>query len=141
MTIRELNIDEIRQTYKAHLKYDFPSDERKPLAMILNSHKKGNYLCLGAYSGDEQVGYAFFIFCGRICLLDYYAVVRSRRGQGIGTEFLSYLRTSELKSRCDYLLIEVEDPQYMSFCEPECLKARRSRVSIQPKSGLCRCME
>ena len=110
MIIRELSIAEIKKTYREHLKADFPADELKPLAMILRSYRQGNYLCLGAFDGEDIAGYAYFVFHGRICLLDYFAVVRGRRGQGIGSEFLKQFKMPELCSRCDYLLIEVEDP-------------------------------
>ena len=115
MTIRELTIKEIRQTYKEHLRRDFPAEERKPLAMIERSYRRGDYLCLGAFEDGRMTGYAFFVFCGRNCLLDYYAVLPDLRGRGIGSEFLKRMTDTALTDRADILLIEVENPRYAAM--------------------------
>jgi len=135
MIIRELSIDEIKQTYKEHLKADFPADELKPLGVILRSYRRGDYLCIGAYDGGEMAGYAFFVFDDRTCLLDYYAVVRGRRGQGLGTEFLSRLGTSAIRSRCDIMLIEVEDPLHSPVKDST---VRLKRLEFYLKCGAVR---
>ena len=90
MDIRTLTIEEIRQTYKEHLRYDFPPDELKPLDRIEVSINEGKYLCIGAFGEDGKlVAYAFFVMTGDKCLLDYYAVIPELRGKGIGSAFLS----------------------------------------------------
>ena len=125
MTIRELTIKEIRQTYKEHLRRDFPAEERKPLAMIERSYRRGDYLCLGAFEDGRMTGYAFFVFCGRNCLLDYYAVLPDLRGRGIGSEFLKRMTDTALTDRADILLIEVENPRYAAMEADLSLRKRR----------------
>jgi len=133
MIIRELNISEVRRTYKQHIKRDFPAAERKPLAVIERCLERGEYLCLGAFDGDDMAGYAFFVFCGRICLLDYFAVLPDRRGTGIGSAMLKELGRYGLRERCDILLIEVEDPLHVSGSEQT---VRHKRLEFYQKNGI-----
>ena len=131
MTIRELTIKEIRQTYKEHLKRDFHPEELKPLAMIERSYRRGEYLCLGAFDEGRMTGYAFFVFCGRNCLLDYYAVLPDLRGQGIGSGFLKDMAGTVLKERCDILLIEVENPRFAISEEDRTVRTKRLDFYLQ----------
>ena len=96
MDIRELTLPEVRNTYKNHIKHDFHADEIKPLIVIERSLKAGKYRCLGAFEDGNMLGYAFFTFIGRDCLLDYFVVLKELRGQGIGTKFLTQLGSSVL---------------------------------------------
>ena len=108
MDIRTLTIEEIRQTYKEHLRYDFPPDELKPLDRIEVSINEGKYLCIGAFGEDGKlVAYAFFVMTGDKCLLDYYAVIPELRGKGIGSAFLS---EAIRKADSSFTMIEIEDP-------------------------------
>ena len=134
MIVRELTLREIRSVYKAHLKYDFPSDERKPLAAIERSIGKGQYMCLGAFGEDGMLGYAFFVFSGRYCLLDYFAVVSGKRDMGIGSAFLTELISSPLLKRFGHVLIEIDDPAYASG--PDDLAIRERRKSFYLNCGI-----
>lgn len=108
MDIRTLTIEEIRQTYKEHLRDDFPPDELKPLDRIEVSINEGKYLCIGAFGEDGKlVAYAFFVMTGDKCLLDYYAVIPELRGKGIGSAFLS---EAIRKADSSFTMIEIEDP-------------------------------
>lgn len=108
MNIRDLTRDEIRKAYVEHLKLDFPADELKPLDRIEKSIDDGQYRCIGAFDDEGAfVAYAFFVIVNGISLLDYYAVVPSKRGEGIGTGFLSQ---AILSTGIDFTLIEIEDP-------------------------------
>ena len=89
MKTRELKIEEVRDVYQKHMRYDFPDEERKPLSRIEKTIHEGKYLCLGAFGDDGGfLAYAFFVFEKEACLLDYYAVVPDKRGEGIGSAFL-----------------------------------------------------
>ena len=109
MQTRELTIEEIREVYKKYLYYDFPADERKPLSRIEKSIRDGRYLCVGAFDEEGRfLAYAFFVFIEDTCLLDYYAVVPSMRGKGIGSPFLQLaIRTAGFPMT----IIEIEDPR------------------------------
>ena len=65
------------------------------------------------------------VFCGRNCLLDYYAVLPELRGQGIGSEFLKNLAGTGLKDRCDILMIEIENPKYAVDEDDRSTKTKR----------------
>ena len=125
MDIRELTLSEIRNTYKDHIKHDFHADEIKPLIVIERSIKAGKYRCLGAFEDGRMLGYAFFTFNQRDCLLDYFGVLKELRGQGIGTGFLTQLGSSVLKDFCDSLVIEVENPRFATTPEEELILQKR----------------
>ena len=134
MTIRELTIDEIRKTYRAHLKRDFLPEELKPLAAIERSYRRGEYLCLGAFGGEDMAGYAFFVFSGRTCLLDYFAVLPDRRGCGIGSSFIRHLGTTGIRERCDILVIEIENPRFAE--DEEDRNTRTKRLDFYLRCGM-----
>ena len=110
MNCRPLTAKEVRALYARHLSRDFPPAERKPLAAILSLLRRGRYLCLGGFAGEELRAYAFFTRVpeGPCWLLDYYAVCQGGRGQGAGSAFWQQL-PGQLDG-CQGLLIEVEDP-------------------------------
>lgn len=85
-TVKKLAEEELTEIYHTHMKRDFPSDELKPLSHITRSMDAGYGFCLGIYGGEELAGYAVFILCGetRCALLDYFAILRGKRGGGLG---------------------------------------------------------
>lgn len=129
MNIRDLTRDEIRKAYVEHLERDFPSDELKPLDRIEKSIDDGQYRCIGAFD-DDFLAYAFFVIVNGISLLDYYAVVPSKRGEGIGTGFLSQ---AILSTGIDFTLIEIEDPE--SGVDASDIVARSKRKSFYLNAG------
>jgi len=66
--------------------------------MLADGFSGEYFYCIGAYDGDELVGYAFFSVGGDDCDLDKIAVVEGYRGVGIGKELLEKL-ISEAKGR------------------------------------------
>ncbi len=108
MELKELTLEEVRGIYKEHLCRDFPADELKPLDRIEVSLRDGTYRCIGAYEEGAFRAYAFFVIIGDRCLLDYFGVVPSVRGTGVGTTFLKQVLSSlDMKM----ILIEIEDPE------------------------------
>lgn len=86
MEIWRLSEEEIAEIYEVYMKQDFPPDELKPLSHILKSMEKGYGFSLGIYEKAELIGYAVFIICEetRCALLDYFAILKERRGGGLG---------------------------------------------------------
>lgn len=85
-TVRKLDRKEIGQVYQTYMEKDFPSDELKPLSHIVRSMDAGYGFSLGMYEGETLSGYAVFILCEetRCALLDYFAILKDRRGGGLG---------------------------------------------------------
>ena len=70
----------------------FPKYERKPFDMILEGAKKGNYEILSIESDTGRfLGLAITILYEGYALLDYFAVLYTERGNGIGTTALNLL--------------------------------------------------
>ena len=93
--VKKLDNDEIGQIYTTYMKEDFPSDELKPLSHITRSMDAGYGFSLGIYEGEALVGYAVFILCEetKCALLDYFAILRDRRGTGLGHQAFSMFET------------------------------------------------
>ena len=108
MELKELTLEEIRGIYKEHLCRDFPADELKPLDRMEVSLREGTYRCIGAYEEGAFRAYAFFVIVEDRCLLDYFGVVPSVRGKGVGTSFLKQVLSS---LDMEMILIEIEDPE------------------------------
>ncbi len=90
LQIRELTTKEIQTFYHDRMKHDFPSNERKPLAMMLSLVKKGMYHGIGLWEEGRLLAYAFLASAdaGGWLLLDYFAVREDLRGSGFGSSFL-----------------------------------------------------
>ncbi len=95
---RALETQEICSVYQQYLVNDFLPEERKPLDRILTALQEQKYWCFGCFEGDTLVAYAFFVGQmqegKRYFLLDYFAVIDGRRGEGIGSQFLRLLQDS-----------------------------------------------
>ena len=115
--------------YNEYMKKDFPSNELKPFFAIKQAMEEGTYTAFGAYRGGELYGYAYFARAEKdgetIALLDYFAVVPEKRGQGIGSEILKTLSPERLSYAC--VLIESESLEGASDPEEREIRARRIR--------------
>ena len=128
-----LTLPEIREIYRKRVKYDFPVNEVKPLAMIEKAFRGGRYLCYGARAGNEILAYAFFVLAEEVCLLDYFAVRKELRGFGIGSEFLKELsRSCFREAAC--VLLEVDDPSFAGSEEEKRICERR--LAFYRRNGL-----
>ena len=83
----------------------FPAAERKPFSMMLRMWKKGKTDIWCVRSGGEFAGLAITINGPDLILLDYFAVAKHRRGQGIGTKALSLIR-DQYRNKGFFLEIE-----------------------------------
>ena len=136
--IRELSYAEAREIYVNHLRKDFPRSEVKPFSRIRSGMRKGAYRCFGAFLGNELAGYAFLAHyrLGKtaVGLLDYFAVVTGRRGQGLGSEILRKLSPARLSLFC--ILIETE--QIVPGLADADREIRERRVRFYERAGACR---
>lgn len=111
-TVKGLTKEEIGHIYQTYMRKDFPSDELKPLSHITRSMDAGYGFSLGIYGGEELIGYAVFILCRetRCALLDYFAILRGKRGGGLGHRALSLFAAyfEENMPEVDGLYIESE---------------------------------
>lgn len=104
--IRFMTKQELREIYQNHMMNDFPDDERKPLSIIESRFKKNQTHCLVYLEEDVIKGYAILESCQKSLLMDYFAVIKSYRNQGIGTKFLCEMK--EYFREYDALFVESE---------------------------------
>lgn len=156
---RKLTLEEARRIYETYAKTDFPPEEIKPFSVIAGVWEQGGYHAYGFYeknaekatenmdkeSGAKPSGkvsepllcaYAFLVADKekRMLLLDYFAVIKQKRGTGCGSAALSLLR----KTCGDWngLVIEVEDDELLSIDEGT-RTMRKRRISFYTAAG-CR---
>ena len=59
--IRELEAREIEKIYREEMTGDFPSEELKPIDLILRLKAEGRYCAFGNFEGEKLTAYAFLI--------------------------------------------------------------------------------
>ena len=132
LSTRQLNgLAQVEALYKTRLREDFPRNERKPLSSIRRAWRKGAYTCFGLFDGEEILGYAFFVRRGNNYLLDYLAIARERRDEGLGSLFLEQLAACLVEADC--VAAEVEDPD--KACDGEDKATRERRLRFYLRSG------
>jgi len=70
----------------------FPAFERKPFSIIRSMQKKGKSDIWYFEKDGRFAGLVFTINSDNVILIDYLAIVTSRRGEGIGSEIITQLR-------------------------------------------------
>ncbi len=83
----------------------FPVSERKPWSMIRKMYRKGKTDIWCLLSGGKFVGLVITVNGPDVILLDYFAICKSCRGQGVGTVALKAIRE---KYRDKGLFLEIE---------------------------------
>ena len=58
MILRDLSLQELEVLHKTELHEAFPPEELKPFAAMRTLYNNGVYRPVGAYEGDELLGYA-----------------------------------------------------------------------------------
>lgn len=127
MKAKLLSEQDIINIYNKHLVVDFPEDELKPLDLLMNLYKNGNYIAFGFYKEATLMAYAFITVNNRgdYLLLDYYAVVKENRGTGIGGTCLKLMK-NQLKEYKG-LIIETENPLFANNSKDKEIRERRIR--------------
>lgn len=131
---QRLTFAQAREIYETYAQEDFPPEEIKPVSVIEETWKRGNYHAYGFYEGTTLCAYAFFVADEekRVLLLDYFAVLKTRRGQRIGSRALALLR--ETCAEWNALVIEVEDDELPEI-DQETRDIRRRRISFYQEAG------
>ncbi len=129
--IKALNVREIEEVYTKMAINDFDKTELKPLKTILRQFSKDLYKCYGMYVDNRITAYAFFAKStgSNYMLLDYFAVQKDYRRQNIGSRFFDLLKKT-IKN-CDYILAEVENPNYHIDKEDKTIKENREKFYIK----------
>lgn len=132
MNLKELNNEDIEIIYNEHMIKDFPYGELKPLDVIQKLNKRKNYICIGLYNNNELLAYALLASSKSYLLIDYYAVCKDHRDEGIGSEFLNILQ--EHFRNYDGIIVEVERVE----CGPnESEKIiRKRRIDFYKRNGM-----
>lgn len=125
MRLEAVRKDALKELYNSALRRDFPPDELRPLSNMEYLMDRGVYFCFTCREGGEQAGYAFFSADGGAALLDYFAVDPSRRGQGVGSRFLTALK--DAGPDAPYFLIEVESVESAQTSQQREERERRIR--------------
>ena len=106
-----LNQQEFWNIYDTFMKQDFPLSEIRKAENFTQLWKENVYEALGWYEKDVLKGYAFFVKGQNIVLLDYFAILGSNKGSGIGGKFLeAYKDYFAVKTDC--ILVETENPEF-----------------------------
>lgn len=136
MEMKLLSAAEVRQVFHDRLQKDFPPDEVKPVAVILNAMALGKYACYGWMQERTLLGYAFFVKTGTDYLLDYFAIHPDYRQMGYGSAFLAHMA----KHFCSLssLIAEVENPN-LAESEVEAI-IRRNRLQFYLRNGFRKTM-
>ena len=108
MTIEKLDEAAFDNIYYGDMQSSFPAAELKPYKMMRDMLKSGQLTGYGAFIDGRMAAYAYFVGNGAAVLLDYFAVLPEFRAGGVGSEFLTALKTRCEKA--DYILFEVETP-------------------------------
>lgn len=129
-----LTLEQARDIYAAQVPADFPPDEIKPFAVIEEAWERDGYFACGFYEGTTLCAYAFLVADveKQVLLLDYFAVSRQRRGEGIGSRALGLLR--ETCGSWNALVVEVEDDE-LPDTDEETRAARKRRISFYTNAG------
>lgn len=108
LSIKQLNLQQIKEVHQSYLVNDFPKEEQKPYELIESLVNKSVYICYGLYNEETLVAYAFF--CkdtdSNCILLDFLAVLGEYRSYGYGSKFLMQMK-QEL-TEYDGIIFEVE---------------------------------
>lgn len=134
LEMRKLQKDAIARIYEAHLIHDFPKDEQKPLAYILERVEADCYECFGFFESHQLIGYMFFTGSDKssLLLLDYFAVVNGMRGKGYGTQMIQYVQ--KLQYNKEGIILEIEHPD--SAVSMEDYQLRKRREAFYLRNGL-----
>jgi GNAT superfamily N-acetyltransferase len=118
--------DQMRMIYLT----SFPPSERKDFSDLVDAVNKGDELAFAARVMRDVVGFALVqrLSCTGVFLLEYMAVAKERRGEGIGSALFQHVA----KTLCDEksaegLLFEVEPPDKGADAE---MDVRRRRVAF-----------
>lgn len=94
----------------------FPADERKPFGIIRRMFREGKADVWCILSGGDFVGLATIVNGDDLILIDYFAIAKKRRGQGLGRASMECLL--ELY-RDKGVFLEIESPDRPGLDQPQ----------------------
>lgn len=135
--IKQLEQETFWQIYDGRLKEDFPESEIRRRENFQRLWDLGCYEVLGYYDEDTLTGYAFYITLKdmKVVFGDYIAVHKTKRGNGSGSDFQN--EVLKYFSSYDYLVFEVEDPEY-AIDEAD-WQLRKRRITFYERLGAYNC--
>ena len=107
----------------------FPATEKKPFSMIRAMYNKGKSDVWYCVENGKFAGLVITINGPEQILLDYLAVAKNRRGQGIGSQMLKKMR-EQYNGKGVFLEIEIVDKAAENFEE------RKRRKQFYLKNGM-----
>lgn len=135
LEVRRLDKEEISYIYQTYMTQDFPSEELKPLSHIVRSLEQGYGFTLGIYEGQKLMGYSVFIVAADYVLLDYFAVVKAYRGQGVGHEAFRLLTEYLEKNMPQISGIYIESERINGARNEEERTVRSRRIAFYQSCG------
>lgn len=94
----------------------FPEDERKPFNLIKQKAREGKMEILAIMEQEEFVGLAITILYHDMVLIDYFAMHKAYRGQGLGGKAIEELKECYKNKRL-FLEIEILDEKAENYQE------------------------
>ncbi len=125
-----LNRDQIEFIYNKYMTADFPPDELKPLPHLLKMVEEGLCTYYARFEGEDMLAYFGLCVKGGYALVDYLAVNPEKRGRGIGTRTLEFLKAA---AGDNHILIECED--ISAAPDPGEKEIRKRRINFYTRSG------
>lgn len=133
MDIRELSRAELAALYGHELVHTFPPAELKPLRAMEQLMDRGCYHPLGLWENGAVVSYMLLWTdqAAQYALVDYLGTTPSRRGGGLGAEFLRSAFAAFPQYKC--FLVEAEAP---TSGDEATDALRRRRLDFYLRAGL-----
>ena len=110
----------------------FPPNERFAMEKFLELEEAGFGYVQAIYDGDMLVGFAVICYSDTLHLILYFAIDKSLRGEGYGTEIVKTLKehaSDDGKKRVYILDVESPDPESDNY------KQRKDRIRFYKKLG------
>lgn len=111
MILWEMTLEELAALHRDQMGRDFPPEELKPFAAMRTLYRNGVYHPVGAYHGEELLGYALLWDAPgtKYVLIDYLGVPADKRNRGLGGRILRLL--GEQFADYDGIIVESEAPE------------------------------
>lgn len=107
----------------------FPKSERKPFGLMVQKQLEGTMELLSIEDENGFLGLAIFAYDKDIALLDYFAILDEKRGQGIGSRAIKALQKIYTGKR---FILEIETTK--KTCSD--LELRKKRKEFYLRNGL-----
>lgn len=135
--IKTFDWEAIENLYNTYMQEDFPKSELRPINKIKEAYddERNRTFALYEEGKDELMGYAIYEkpLQGDIWLMDYYAINKNGRGQGIGTMFLDLIKNTFTEAKA--AIGEIERIDKASNDEEREIRTRRKQFYL--RNGFC----